>query len=99
MKALLTLTLSVAAIAALPVGAEVNPIEIESFAVQQAPIKQVYLLLITQSNARGVKSSAHSTFPMPGINQCEKEGKRWKSTAIDEINGKDKSYYCVKGSK
>jgi len=36
---------------------------------------------------------------MPDINQCEKEGKRWKSTAIDGINGKDKSYYCVNGSK
>ena len=74
-------------------------IEIETFAVQEAPIQTVYLLLITQSNARGVKSSAHSTFPMQDINQCEKEGKRWKSTAIDGINGKDKSYYCVKGSK
>ena len=30
---------------------------------------------------------------------CEKEGKRWKTTAIDGIIGKDKSYYCVKGSK
>ena len=99
MKKLVTFTLSIATIAALPVGAEVDPIEIESFAVQQAPIQQVYLLLITQSNVRGVKSSAHSTFPMPDINQCEKEGKRWKSTAIDGINGKDKSYYCVKGSK
>ena len=104
MKKLLTLTLSLAAIAALPVGAEVDRIEIESFAVQQAPIQQapiqqVYLLLITQSNVRGVKSSAHSTFPMPDINQCEKEGKRWQSTAIDGINGKDKSYYCVKGSR
>ena len=99
MKKLVTFTLSIATIAALPVGAEVDPIEIESFAVQQAPIQEVYLLLITQSNARGVKSSAHSTFPMPDINQCEKEGKRWKSTAIAGINGKDKSYYCVKGSK
>jgi hypothetical protein len=99
MKALLTLTLSIATIAALPVGAEIKPIETESFGVQQAPIKQVYLLLMTQSNVRGVKSSAHSTFPMPDINQCEKEGKRWKTTAIDGINGKDKSYYCVKGSR
>ena len=99
MKALLTLTLSIATIAVLPVCAEVDQIEIDSFAVQQAPIQQVYLLLITQSNTRGVKSSAHSTFPMPDINQCEKEGKRWKSTSIDGINGKDKSYYCVKGSK
>ena len=99
MKKLLTFTLSLATIAGLTVSAEVDPIEIESFAVQQAPIKQVYLLLITQSNIRGVKSSAHSTFPMPDINQCEKEGKRWKSTAIAGINGKDKSYYCVKGSR
>jgi hypothetical protein len=99
MKKLLTLAFSVAAIAALPVGAEVDLIEIESFAIQQAPIDQVYLLLITQSNIRGVKSSSHSTFPMPDINQCEKEGKRWEGTAIDGINGKDKSYYCVKGSK
>ena len=99
MKKLLTLALSVAVIAALPVGAEIDPIEIESFAIQQVPIDQVYLLLITHSNIRGVKSSSHSTFPMPDINQCEKEGKRWKSTAIDGINGKDKSYYCVKGSK
>ena len=99
MKKLLTLTLSLATIAVLPAEAEINPIEIESFAVQQAPIQEVYLLLITQSNARGVKSSAHSTFPMPDINQCKKEGKRWKSTAIAGINGKDKSYYCVKGSK
>ena len=99
MNTLLTITLSVAGIAALPAVAEVDPIEIVSFAVQQAPIKQVYLLLITQSNVRGVKSSGHSTFPMPDINQCEKEGKRWKSTAIDGINGRDKSYYCVKGSK
>ena len=99
MNKLLIFTLSVAGIAALPAVAEIDPIEIESFAVQQAPIQQVYLLLITQSNARGVKSSAHSTFPMPDINQCEKEGKRWKATAIDGINGKDKSYYCVKGSK
>lgn len=98
MKKLLALTLSLATIAALPAVAEIDPIEIESFAVQQAPVKQVYLLLITQSNIRGVKTSAHSTFPMPDINQCEKEGKRWKSTAIDGINGKDKSYYCVKGS-
>ena len=67
MKKLLTLTLSVAVISVLPVVAEVDPIEIESFAVQQAPIKQVYLLLITQSNVRGVKSSAHSTFPMPDM--------------------------------
>lgn len=99
MKKLLTLTLSLATIAALPVIAEVDPIEIESFAVQQSPIQQVYLLLITQSNVHGIKTSAHSTFPMPDINQCEKEGKRWKSTAIDGINGKDKSYYCVKGSR
>ena len=102
MNKLLTLTLSaatIAAIPAIPAMAEVDPIEIKSFAVQQAPIQQVYLLLITQSNIRGVKSSAHSTFPMPDINQCEKEGKRWKSTAIDGINGKDKSYYCVIGSK
>ena len=99
MKKLLTFTLSIAAIAALPVCAEVDPIEIESFAVQQAPVKQVYLLLITQSNIRGVKTSAHSTFPMPDINQCEKEGKRWKSIAIDGINGNDKSFYCVKGSR
>ena len=84
---------------ALPAVAQVEKIETESFAVQQAPIKQVYLLLITQSNVRGVKSSAHSTFPMPDINQCEKEGKRWKTTAIDGINDKDKSYYCVKGSR
>ena len=83
----------------LPAVAQVKPIETESFLIRQDPIEQVYLLLITQSNIRGVKSSAHSTFPMPGINQCEKEGKRWKSTAIDGINGKDKSYYCVKGSK
>ena len=85
----------------LPAFAEVDPIEIESFAGQQAPIKQVYLLLITQSNSnvRGVPSSAHSTFPMPDINQCEKEGRRWKSTAIDGIYGNDKSYYCVKGSR
>lgn len=99
MKKILTITLSIATIATLPAVAEVDPIEIESFAVQQAPIQQVYLLLITQSNLRGVKSSAHSTFPMPDINQCEKEGKRWQSTAIDGINGKDKSYYCVKGSR
>ena len=99
MKKLLTITISIATIAALPAVAEVDSIEIESFTVQQAPIKQVYLLLITQSNIRGVKTSAHSTFPMPDINQCEKEGKRWKATAIDGINGKDKSYYCVKGSK
>ena len=64
MKILLTLTLSLATIAALPAVAEVDPIEIKSFAVQQAPIQQIYLLLITQSNVRGVKSSAHSTFPM-----------------------------------
>ena len=99
MKTLLTFTLSVATIAALPAVAEVDPIETESFTVKQAPIGQVYLLLITQSNIRGVKSSAHSTFPMQDINQCEKEGKRWKSTAIDGIKGNDKSYYCVKGSK
>jgi hypothetical protein len=99
MKKSLTLTLSLTTIAALPAVAEVDPIEIESFAVQQAPIEQVYLLLITHSNIRGVKTSAHSTFPMPDINQCEKEGKRWKATAIDGINDKDKSYYCVKGSK
>ena len=99
MRKLLTLTLSLATIATLPVGAEVDRIETESFLIQQTPIEQVYLLLITQSNVRGVKTSAHSTFPMPDINQCEKEGKRWKSTAIDGINGNDKSYYCVKGSK
>ena len=93
------LILFFATIAAVPVGAEADPTKIDSFAVQQAPIEQVYLLLITQSNIRGVKSSAHSTFPMPDINQCEKEGKRWKSTSIEGINGKDKSYYCVKGSK
>ena len=85
--------------ASLPAVAEVKPIEVESYLVQQAPIEQVYLLLITQSNVRGVKSSSHSTFPMPDINQCEKEGKRWKTTAIDGINGNDKSYYCVKGSR
>ena len=83
----------------LPVFAQVAEIETESFLIRQSPIEQVYLLLITQSNVRGVKSSAHSTFPMPDINQCEKEGKRWKSTAVDGINGKDKSYYCVKGSR
>ncbi len=99
MKKLFILTLSLVTIAAIPAMAEVDPIEIESFAVQQAPIQQVYLLLMTQSNIRGVKTSAHSTFPMPDINQCEKEGKRWKITAIDGINGKDKSYYCVKGSR
>ncbi|MDA9149258.1 hypothetical protein N9N71_01835, partial [Synechococcus sp. AH-229-G18] len=65
MKKLLTFTLSILTIEALPAVAEVDSIEIESFAVQQAPVKQVYLLLITQSNVRGVKSSAHSTFPMP----------------------------------
>ena len=86
-------------IVSLPVFAQIEPIETESFLVRIPPIEQVYLLLITQSNLRGVKSSAHSTFPMPDINQCEKEGKRWKSTAIDGINGKDKSYYCVNGSK
>ena len=96
---LLKITFSIATIAALPVIAEVDPIEIESLSVQQAPIQQVYLLLMTQSNVREVKSSAHLTFPMPDINQCEKEGKRWKSTAIAGINGKDKSYYCVKGSR
>ena len=83
----------------LPAVAQVKPIETESFLARIPPIEQVYLLLITQSNVRGVKTSAHSTFPMPDINQCEKEGKRWKSTAIDGINGNDKSYYCVKGSK
>ena len=83
----------------LPAVSQIEPIETESFLIRQAPIEQVYLLLITQSNIRGVKSSAHSTFPMPDINQCEKEGKRWKTTDIDGINGKDKSYYCVKGSK
>ena len=82
-----------------PALAETNTIELESFAAEHTPTKQVYLLLITQSNVRGVKTSAHSTFPMPDINQCEKEGKRWKSTAIDGINGKDKSYYCIRGSK
>ena len=85
--------------AALPAVSQVEPIETESFLVRIPPIEQVYLLLMTQSNVRGVKSSAHSTFPMPDINQCEKEGKRWKRTAIDGINGNDKSYYCVKGSK
>ena len=98
MKRLFLLALP-ALLASTPALAEVDPIEIESFAVQQAPIQQVYLLLMTQSNVRGVKSSAHSTFPMPDINQCEKEGKRWKTTAIDGINGNDKSYYCVKGSR
>ena len=85
--------------ASLPAVSQVKPIEVESYLIQQAPIKQVYLLLLTQSNIRGVKSSAHSTFPMPDINQCEKEGKRWKTTTIDEINDNDKSYYCVKGSR
>ena len=85
--------------ASLPAVAQVEEIETESFLIRQSPIEQVYLLLITQSNVRGVKTSAHSTFPMPDINQCEKEGKRWKSTAIEGINGNDKSYYCVKGSK
>ena len=99
MEKLLTLTLSIATIAALPAMAEVEPIETESILIRQAPIEQVYLLLMTQSNVRGVKSSAHSTFPMPDINQCEKEGKRWKTTVIDGINGNDKSYYCVNGSK
>ena len=93
------LILFFATIAAVPVGAEADPTKIDSFAVQKAQVQQVYLLLITQSNIRGVKSSAHSTFPMPDINQYEKEGKRWKSTAISGINGKDKSYYCVKGSR
>ena len=85
--------------AALPAVAQVEPIETESYSVRLPQIEQVYLLLMTQSNVRGVKSSAHSTFPMPDINQCEKEGKRWKTTAIDGINGNDKSYYCVKGSR
>jgi len=89
----------ITALTSLPAAAQVNPIETESFLVRIPPIEQVYLLLITQSNVRGVKTSAHSTFPMPDINQCEKEGKRWKETVIDGINGKDKSYYCVKGSK
>ena len=84
------LSLFFATIAAVPVGAEADPTKIDSFAVQLIPVQQVYLLLITQSNVRGVKSSAHSTFPMPDINQCEKEGKRWKSTAIAGIKGNDK---------
>jgi len=79
----------------LPAVAQVKAIETESFLIQQTPIEQVYLLLMTVDRDKG----AHSTFPMPDINQCEKEGKRWKSTAIDGINGNDKSYYCVKGSK
>ena len=83
----------------LPAVAQVKAIETESFLIQQTPIEQVYLLLITQPNVQGGETSAHSTFPMPDINQCEKEGKRWKATAIDGINGNDKSYYCVKGSK
>ena len=81
--------------AASPAVAQVKAIETESFLIQQTPIEQVYLLLMTVDFDKG----AHSTFPMPDINQCEKEGKRWKSTAIDGINGNDKSYYCVKGSK
>ena len=99
MRILLALTLSFATISTLPVGAEVEQIETESYSIRLPQIDQVYLLLMTQSNIRGVKSSAHSTFPMPDINQCEKEGKRWKTTAIDGINGNDKSYYCVKGSR
>ena len=43
----------------LPAISQVNPIEAVSFLIQQAPIEQVYLLLVTQSNIRGVKSSAH----------------------------------------
>ena len=83
----------------LPVVAQVKQIETESFLIRQTPIEQVYLLLITQSSDRRVRPSAHSTFPMPDINQCEKEGNRWKSTAIDGIDTNDKAYYCVKGSK
>ena len=31
----------------------------------------------------------------PDINQCDKEGKRGKLSAIGGINDKGKSYYCV----
>ena len=89
MKKFLTLTLSLAVIAALPAVAEVDPIEIESFAVQQAPIKQVYLLLITQSNVRGVKSSAHSTFPMPDIN----DGENYYSISTPFVRGENRTVW------
>ena len=82
---------------ALPAVAQVEPIETESFLIRQAPIEQVYLLLMLDAKVNS--RTAQSVFPMPDINQCKKEGKRWKTTAIDGIDGRLKSYYCVKGSK
>ena len=81
--------------ASLPAVAEVKPIEVESYLVRQAPIEQVYLVLMLEKRSR----SNHLIFPMQDINQCEEEGKRWLTTAIDKINSNDKTYYCVNGSR
>ena len=40
---------------------------------------------------------AHSTFPMKDTTHCEEEIKKWMSTAIKEVRGNFKSYYCVTG--
>ena len=48
-------------------------------------------------NANDYKGEAHSTFPMKDTPHCEEEGKKWMSTAIKEVRGNLKSYYCVTG--
>ena len=53
--------------------------------------EQIYLMLMTN------KGEAHSTFPMKDTPHCEEEGKKWMSTAIKEVRGNLKSYYCVTG--
>ena len=53
--------------------------------------EQIYLMLMTN------KGEAHSTFPMKDAPHCEEEGKKWMSTAIKEVRGNLKSYYCVTG--
>ena len=56
-----------------------------------ANAESVRLMLTT---ARG---EAHSTFPMRDMDHCEEEGKRWKETEVEAINGSAKGFYCVKG--
>ena len=51
--------------------------------------EQIYLMLMTN------KGEAHSDFPMKDAAHCEEEGKKWMATAIKEVRGNLKSYYCV----
>ena len=44
-----------------------------------------------------MSSERNQPFAMRHMEKCEEEGKRWEETAIEAVDGRLVSFYCVTG--